>query len=67
MKEVSEQLWLPFGAPMPEMDGMNIDGRQIGPATFAIGALHWNGFEWTCLADHYGMLCLVSVTVKKEN
>jgi hypothetical protein len=51
--------------PNPEMQGMDIHGRQIGPDILAVGSLIWQDDpgQWVCLADVVGMLCRVAVKV----
>ena len=55
-------------SPMPELEGLDIDGREIGPSIFAIGNLRWQDDpgQWVCLADYRGALCLVSVKVTPD-
>jgi len=55
--------------PFPHLDGMSVDGKQLGPDVFGIGTVSWHSAtgDWRCLANVSGMLCSVVVRVTVPN
>lgn len=52
--------------PCPDLIGMDLQDREIGPGIYGIGYLAWNSSEglWQCMANIEGKLCLVEVSVR---
>lgn len=42
------------------------DGKEIRPGVWGIGLINWHADaqEWRTLANVYGMLCVISLTLK---
>jgi hypothetical protein len=54
--------------PFPEVDGISVEGRELGPDVFGIGNIQWHPemARWQCLANVNGCLCLIELRVHRD-
>lgn len=54
----------PNPCPLPQVVGLDVDGREISPGIWGIGKVSWHeSGHWRCLANVNGALCVIEVSV----
>lgn len=53
--------------PIPEMDGFDVQGRELSPGIWGIGTVSWHpaSGSWRALADVNGALCVITLKVTR--